>query len=119
MWPYHNSDGEPVGVIVRWDTPTEKDIRAASFDAARGGWVLAGMSQPRPLYRLPELTDAGRIFVTEGEKAADAARALGLGATTSPHGSNGATKTDWSPLAGKQVVILPDHDKAGENYAEM
>ncbi|MBX3391638.1 MAG: DUF3987 domain-containing protein [Phycisphaeraceae bacterium] len=78
------------------------------------------MPTPRPLYRLPDLlaTKPGdRVYVTEGEKAADAARAVGLMATTSPHGSKSAGKADWSPLAGRDVVILPDNDRAGEQYA--
>ena len=61
---------------------------------------------------------SSRVYVCEGEKAADAARALGLVATTSAHGSKSAAKTDWSPLAGHEVVIVPDADDAGERYAD-
>lgn len=78
------------------------------------------MPTPRPLYALLDLlaTPAGsRVFIVEGEKAAGAAREVGLVATTSPHGSKSAGKTDWSPVAGREVVILPDHDDAGERYA--
>jgi len=75
------------------------------------------MPAPRPLYRLPELADALRVFVTEGEKAAEAARSVGLSATTSAHGSKSASKTDWTPLAGKECVLLPDNDDAGQRYA--
>jgi hypothetical protein len=39
-------------------------------------------------------------------------------ATTSPHGAKSADKADWSPLAGKEVIILPDNDTAGEQYAQ-
>ena len=45
-------------------------------------------------------------------------RAPGLVATTSAHGAQSPHKSDWSPLAGKDVVILPDHDAPGENYAK-
>ena len=38
-------------------------------------------------------------------------------ATTSAHGAKSARKTDWRPLAGREVVILPDHDSEGEGYA--
>ncbi|MGO9290444.1 MAG: hypothetical protein ACLQIJ_17050 [Polyangia bacterium] len=54
--------------------------------------------------------------MTEGEKCADLARGLGLTSTTSSHGADSAKRTDWSPLAGKQVIILPDHEN-GEGYA--
>ena len=78
------------------------------------------MPQPRPLI---STTGPSKCFYRvlhscEGEKAADAALKIGLVATTSAHGSQSADKTDWSPLAGKQCVILPDNDDAGEKYAE-
>jgi len=116
-WTYQNAAGEPIGVIVRWDTPTGKDIRPVSRTAK--GWMIEGMPEPRPLYRLPELLarPKERVYVTEGEKAADAAASIGLLATTSPHGSESAGKADWRPLAGREVVILPDNDEAGGGYA--
>ena len=49
---------------------------------------------------------------------ADKTRAVGLVATTSAHGAKSAKGSDWSPLAGRDVVILPDHDDAGERYAD-
>lgn len=120
-WTYHSADGDPVGLVLRWDRPDgKKDIRPVSRKADGSGWIIGGMPETRPLYGLPDLlaTPAGsRVFVVEGEKAADAARAVGLPATTSPHGSKSAGKADWSPLAGRDVVILPDHDQAGERYA--
>jgi hypothetical protein len=76
------------------------------------------MPYQSPLYSLPDLVVADRVFITEGEKAAEAAKAIGLCATTSAHGSQSANKTDWSPLAGKECVILPDNDAAGEHYAK-
>ena len=81
LWTYHDVQGDPVGVIVRWDKAGEKDIRPV---ARRGKkWTIGGMPEPRPLYCLPDLADVDRVFITEGEKAADAARAIGLTATTS------------------------------------
>lgn len=120
-WTYHDAGGDPVGLVVRWNTPTGKDVRPVSRRADGSGWCIGGMPTPRPLYGLPDLlaTPAGsRVFIVEGEKAADAARAVGLVATTSPHGSKSASKADWSPVAGRDVVILPDHDDAGERYAD-
>lgn len=115
-WTYHDAGGEPVGMIVRWDKASGKDIRPV---ARRGdGWIIGGMPDPKPLYDLPGLAGAEVVCVVEGEKAADAARTIGLTATTSPHGSKSAGKADWTPLAGKRVVILPDNDAAGRSYAE-
>lgn len=116
LWTYTDAEGSPVGLIVRWNRGNgKKDVRPVSLNES--GWVLRGMSEPRPLYALPTLAKAERIYVTEGEPAADAAIACGLVATTSPHGSKSATKADWSPLRGRDVVILPDHNQPGEDYA--
>jgi len=116
-WTYHDINGEPVGMIVRWDKPDgKKDIRPVSKHA--DGWRVGGMAEPRPLYSLPALSMAERVYIVEGEKAADAVQSLGLVATTSPHGSKSAGKTDWSPLAGKNCVILPDNDDSGRIYAD-
>ncbi len=116
-WVYHDDCEDPVGYILRWDTDHGKEIRPVSRQGDR--WVLGGMATPRPLYRLVELLKRReeRVYVTEGEKAADAAISLGLLATTSPHGSASAGKADWRPLAGRDVVVLPDHDDAGTRYA--
>jgi hypothetical protein len=57
--------------------------------------------------------------VTEGEKAADAATRLlkGFVAITSPNGSKSAARADWSPLQGRRMIVWPDADPAGMEYA--
>ena len=115
LWTYRDAQGDPAGVIVRWDTAEGKDIRPVARRGER--WTIGGMPEPRPLYGLLELAGADRVIIVEGEKAAEAAQSIGLIATTSPHGSKSASKVDWSPLAGKDCVILPDHDEAGRAYA--
>ena len=115
-WEYRDRNGNVVGVILRFETPRGKEIRPVSL--IDGKWTAKGMPEPRPLYGLPALAEASVVVVTEGEKAAEAARLLGYTATTSAHGSNSPSKTDWSPLAGKDVVILPDNDAPGRAYGE-
>jgi Protein of unknown function (DUF3987) len=116
-WTYHDAEGHPVGVVIRWEKDSGKNIRPVA--KINGDWVQAGMPSPRPLFRLPELLQStGPAFVVEGEKCADALHALGFVATTSAHGAKSAKGSDWSPLAGREVVILPDNDEAGAGYAE-
>lgn len=121
LWTYANAAGEPVGLTFRRDKSGGGKIVRHVWRAADGrGWLLQGGPKPHPLYGLPDLlaTPAGsRVFIVEGEKAADAARAVGLVATTSAGGAERAKGSDWSPVAGCEVVILPDHDDAGERYA--
>jgi len=116
-WAYLDAQGNHVGSVFRWNNldGTKRTVRPLSL--IDGKWRLAGLPSPRPLYRLPELRDADTVYIVEGEKAADAASGLGLVATTSPHGSESASKADWTVLAGKQVVVLPDNDAPGWRYA--
>jgi len=118
-WVYTDTAGEPVSETLRWDTPAGKTIRPVSKHGDR--WLIKAMPSPRPLMHLPELTDlpdGAWVYIVEGESCVDAGRAIGLVATTSAGGSKAAAKTDWSVLKNKVAVILPDHDEAGESYAE-
>lgn len=126
-WEYRDQIGNKLlGVVLRWDRPDgKKDIRPLSLHA--DGWRLEHMPEPRPLYRCYNVhrRDAGTlVYVVEGEKCCDAlwrddrtGNGLNLLAVTSSGGSNAASKADWSPLAGLDVVILPDNDDAGRKYA--
>jgi hypothetical protein len=115
IWTYHERDGTEALRVARFESADGKAYRP--IHASPRGWVVADPPGPLPLYHLPELADAATVFVTEGEKAADLVRGLGLTATTSAHGAKAAGKSDWSPLAGRVVNILPDHDAPGEGYA--
>lgn len=115
-WAYQDCNGSALTHVVRWNLPDGKQVRPITRDG--DVWRIGAPASPRPLYRLSDLTSAARVYVTEGEPAADAVRDLGLAATTSLGGSNASAKSDWSPLAGKEVVILPDNDSAGDAYAD-
>lgn len=118
QWTYVDASGAEIGRTLRWNTATGKDIRPVAKFA--DGWRHAAMQEPRPLFNLPALlaNQESPIYVVEGEKCVDALTALGLLATTSAGGSQAARFTDWAPLAGRLVVILPDNDAAGRKYAE-
>ena len=118
-WRYRNADGSDAGAVLRWDLSNgRKEIRQVS--AVTGGWICRAIPEPRPLYRLPQMlaADAAEIvWIVEGEKAADVGPTLGLCCVTSSGGSNAAEKTDWKPVQGRRVVIVPDNDEPGEKYA--
>lgn len=126
LWWYRNAQGEVVAAAVRWDTPATKGKPESKtyrpISKHPDGWRQTDPPDPRkwPLYNLPELLSRPNeaVYICEGEKAADAARSVGLLATTSAHGSKSAAKTDWTHLVGHDAVLVPDHDAAGEHYIE-
>lgn len=114
---YHTADGKPFGAVFRFQHGDgDKEFRQAT--AVPGGWITTAGDQLWPLFNLHELPATGTVTIHEGEKAAKAAEALGLIATTSKGGATAPPETDWSPLAGREVVIFPDNDKSGEEYAD-
>lgn len=88
-----------------------------------GGWVNNMEGTRRVLYRLPELLGNDNVvWFVEGEKDADNLAQRGLTATTSPDGAQKGGKQKWQPhygewLKGRDVVLLPDNDEAGRDYA--
>lgn len=113
-WDYCAANGELIACVYRFDPPSGKEYRP--WDVRARMWRAP---DPRPLYNLPGLASAKQVVLVEGEKCADALIALGIPATTAMNGARAPVdKTDWSPLAGKAVLIWPDRDAPGWDYAE-
>ena len=113
-WDYLDATGKLIAVVYRYDPPgRKKEFRP--WDAKRRKMAPP---DPRPLYNQPGMTTASQVVLVEGEKCAQALIDVGIVATTAMHGANAPVeKTDWSPLAGKAVLIWPDRDKPGWEYA--
>jgi len=113
-WDYLDAEGKLIAVVYRYDPPGgKKEFRP--WDARRRKMAPP---EPRPLYNQPGIAIADAVVLVEGEKCAQALIDLGVCATTAMHGANAPVdKTDWSPLAGKAVLIWPDRDKPGWDYA--
>ena len=123
-YPYYDLDGTLVFEVVRY---SPKGF-AQRVPDGRGGWTwsLKGISE-RPLYMLPQIHRAiergERVFLTEGEKDAEALQWAvdGLGAV----GCNSAGAGKWRPeyarqLAGAgRIVIIRDNDSAGLEHAKV
>jgi len=74
-------------------------------------WSRFPFPKPRPIYG--DIGD-GQVIVVEGEKCADYLReAIGRAVVSWAGGTNGVIHADWSPLAGRSVVIWPDADPPG------
>lgn len=114
-WDYHDTGGKLIAVVYRYDPPGQKK-EFRPWDTKRRKMAPP---EPRPLYNQPDLAAFNHIVLVEGEKCAQALIDTGVVATTAMHGANAPVdKTDWSPLKGKSVLIWPDRDAPGWDYAD-
>jgi len=117
VYDYLLADGTLYMSTLRVE-PTGRDKYFQGVRPVTGGFVkeLPGKPPLWPLYRLPELLNAGNVVVTEGERKADVLAEYGFVATSSACGSGSARCTDWRPLAGKAVTLWPDNDEKGAEH---
>ena len=121
-WHYTDEDGVSLFVKQRFKTNDSKGKTYKTLRVMPDNTRVGKLGDCRIVpYKLPDLqqaTAAGRVvYITEGEKAADALGSLGVVATTSHAGSG-----NWSPelnqyFTGANVVIVPDNDVSGWGYA--
>lgn len=119
VWTYRTLAGTVIGYISRYDPKgARKQIMPWSWDIATSQWRNWAFTAPRPLYGLEMLgaRDGAPVMFVEGEKAADAARVL-AGKTyvvmAWPGGVQAISRTDFSPVAGRRVLLWPDADEPG------
>ncbi|MTI15125.1 AAA family ATPase [Sansalvadorimonas verongulae] len=121
-WHYHDTDGTLLATVTRYDhfhrsnsvKAHRKEFRVR--DAKTQRWKAPN---PRPLYNLAGIARCDSVVLVEGEKCAQALINKGICATTAIGGANAPVeKTDWSPLADKDIIIWPDNDKPGQDYAQ-
>ncbi len=124
-WTYRDEKGNELGYVVRYEDSTGKEVipffkRGGERGDAR--WRAGAPAAPRPLFNL-HLISRNKdtpILICEGEKAAQAAERLTHSryiCTTSQGGCKAFSKADWSVLSGREVVIWPDADEPGVQYA--
>lgn len=119
-WCYRTADGRPWFWVVRRQG---KNIRPWAWDLDAGKWVCKGLEPKRPLYGLELLAarPEAPVLIVEGEKSADAARAIAghvYVVMTWPNGSSGVGAVDWTPIHGRKVLIWPDADAPGARAAQ-
>lgn len=114
-WDYLNAQGEYIWSIVRFeDSAGKKTIRPQNKSTG----AYKAHPAPRPLYNLQGISTAEQVIIVEGEKCAQALIDAGYCATTAMAGANSPSdKTNWAPLKGKTVLVWPDNDQPGMNYA--
>lgn len=119
-YDYRNADGNLVHQTVRYP---DKKFRQRRPDGS-GGWTWDLKGIRLQLYNFPELAAADTavaVFIVEGEKDVESARAMGLMATCNPMGAGkwGVVADDAAKvLAGRSVVVIADKDEPGRKHAQ-
>ncbi|MFM0338150.1 DUF3631 domain-containing protein [Paraburkholderia fungorum] len=124
---YRAADGSILYARVRMHKATpegghDKLVRPFWHNGTR--WTHGEPKQDggKVLYGLPELAvhaHAAAVIV-EGEQKADALTKIGAGRFIgiTSGGATSAGAADWSPMAGRHVLLWPDHDAPGQKYAD-
>lgn len=123
---YCAADGRLLGYVIRCEFKDLKTGRLRKWTPqvtwcvgpdGQQQWCLVKFPTPRPLCGLDGLSakSDAPVLISEGEKcrAAGAGAWAGYAALTWAGGGNAVAKSDWSPLAGRDVVLWPDADPAG------
>jgi DNA primase (bacterial type) len=117
-YDYTDRSGQLIFQVVRF----EPKSFSQRHPGGKTGW-LWNMKDIEPvIYHLPEVLEAVKtgqtIWITEGEKDTDNARAMGLVATTSPMGAGKWRDNYTNDLLGaSQVVVIADKDAPGRKHA--
>lgn len=113
-WDYLNKDNRIIACVYRYDNENGKEFRVWDVSKRR-----SKAPDIRPLYNIPGIIKSKKVVIVEGEKSADALINIGITATTAMFGANAPlNKTDFSPLKDKEIIIWPDNDEAGVDYAK-
>jgi KaiC/GvpD/RAD55 family RecA-like ATPase len=104
---------ELVVVGIREPEGRKRFVQAGPAGDGQGGFWKKSPPGPLPLYNRRRVRDASTVVVVEGETCVEALTPLlpvGWAATTSPGGATAAGRADWSPVAGRRVLLWPDND---------
>ncbi|HVV73574.1 MAG TPA: hypothetical protein VHI52_19025 [Verrucomicrobiae bacterium] len=127
-WHYQRPSGRIVAEYLYRDQHGRELFRVRRHDPkgftvrrASGKWLRPHERYRKIPYRLPELMAADpnqTVYVVEGEKDVDTLWSAGLPATCNAFGGGRGKWTRgysrW--LRGRQVVILPDNDRTGQEH---
>jgi len=123
-YPYTLSNGQLSHYVIRTiinDNKITPTVYWCEWPDGGAGWTIFKTEESRPLYNLHQIKNNPNadVYIVEGEKAAK----MGIEETHYlteqmvftcwPGGTNGARKTDFLPLAGRNILLVPDNDLPG------
>src|SRR3990172_6816330 len=116
---YKDIEGKTLYIKERLEPARDGRNKEFIFKHLEGDkWVTGRGCEPVP-YNLPQLSKSKYSFIVEGEGKADLLIKWGLVATCFDSGANSPFREDYLKyFAGKEkIIILPDNDNAGRQYA--
>lgn len=138
-YEYRDQANDLLGYVLRWEARDgeRKEFWPVTYwkdETGRASWEPKSWPEPRPLFGLQQLLSRpdAIVLLVEGEKSAQAVEfgpladafksaerpVIGI---TWPGGSRPEVIkfADFHPLAGRDVVIVPDNDEPGEAAANQ
>jgi 5S rRNA maturation endonuclease (ribonuclease M5) len=123
VYNYCDAAGQLLKQVRRFPNDEEGNKHISQRRPTENGWIPDVKGIGPLLYNAHLLATAGTVVIVEGEKDADTVTRLhlsGHGGVTIAVTSGG--KGSWHPrlakqLRGKVVIVMPDNDPAGEDYA--
>jgi hypothetical protein len=120
-WTYCDREGNPILKVHRSDDGEgNRKIRQRSLIKGSRPKDLAHQVVPQGFHQAKQGLENGAsyVFIPEGEPCVDAMRGFGLEAVTTLGGCNGFNgDRDGGHFDPARVVVVPDQDKCGVNYA--
>jgi putative DNA primase/helicase len=118
-YDYTDEHGALLYQVVRYKSKAFSQRRPDG----KGGWNWKLGDVRRVLYRLPDVAEVVAleqpIFITEGEKDANALWSIGVPATCNPQGA-GKWRDEFSAVLKHATVhVLPDNDEPGRSHARQ
>lgn len=85
-----------------------------------GGWSWSVPASERILFNLPAVAASTKLVaIVEGEKDVEALAEIGVVATCNPGGAGKWQDNYSAALAGRDVLVIPDNDEAGEKHLDV
>lgn len=117
---YRDAGGTLLGYVLRTEIDGKKITPSVTWCIGPRGqmqWCLQPFPEPRPLMGLDQLAGkpSAPVLIVEGEKCQERGNAAlpPYASVTWPGGSKGLRYVDFSPLAGRDLVLWPDADEPG------
>lgn len=119
IYHYHDLNGNLIKQVLRY-----KGKKFMQRRPVPTGWVWSVKGVKPILYNLPRVRFAKIVVIVEGEKDADRVNALQLMDRSEVIATTSGGSESWSDelgeyLTGKQIIIIPDSDNAGQDYKEQ